>query len=218
MTALALLLACGGPTPAHPPAPSTAPEAPAPVAPAAPAPVPPSDPWIPAVAQGWTRTDTVEHDFDGDGTDDIAVVLTPDEGSAHPERLLVVALGRPDGFERVLQTPCIAMCPSCGGVFGDPYSGLEQIGERSLRVDNYGGSSWRWSTSYTLAWRDGAMAVVGYDSSSFHSSRPEEVDTVSVNLLNGRATSNDVAKRHDQGKIAADDCDAVGKLGTLELR
>lgn len=105
-----------------------------------------------------------------------------------------------------------------GGVFGDPYEGMTQVGERSLKVGNYGGSSWRWSSSYTLAWRDGAMAVVGYDSSSFHTSRPEDVEEVSVNLLNGRATKNGAVKRHDQGKVAADDCDAVQKLGSIELK
>jgi hypothetical protein len=210
------LVGCGS---ADLPAPAPAPEPSASPASVADAEPPESEhPWIPANARTWGRSDTVEHDFDGDGRTDIAVVLT-DDGADRQEvdRLLVVALADGDGFRRVLETPCIALCQRCGGVFGDPYEGMTQVGERSLKVGNYGGSSWRWSSSYTLAWRDEAMAVVGYDSSSFHTSKPEDVEEVSLNLLNGRATKNGAVMRHEQGKVAADDCDAVQKLGSIEL-
>jgi hypothetical protein len=176
---------------------------------------------VPAVARGWKAREEVRHDFDGDGRPDIARVVDRPEHEGppvEPDRLLLVALGTDAEPRLVLQTACIAMCQGCGGVFGDPFDGLEQVGARSLRVGNYGGSSWRWGVSYTLAWREGAMQVVGYDRTSFHSSNPDDEKAVSINLLTGKATANGAPRRHGVSMVRADDCDAVEALGSVELR
>lgn len=179
------------------------------------------DAWIPASLRSWKHEETVTHDFDGDGHPDVAITLTGPQGDnseSPPDRYLVVGLGTGSGHRLVLQSSCLAFCQTCGGLFGDPYAGIRQIGKASLQVSNYGGSAWRWSTSYTLAWRAGRMAVVGYDYTSFHASDPENVDARSINLLNGRAIENGAEKRHQARPLAGDDCAAIQELGRTTLR
>lgn len=215
---LLFLAACQPPVPAPDRAePAPIPELPPP-APAASTPAPAAASWIPSGIRGWKHEATVDHDFDGDGRTDRAVVLTAPQPRDEEDRYLVVGLGTENGYRLVLESPCLAMCQTCGGVFGDPFAGMALIGKRSLRVSNYGGSAWRWSSETTLAWREGHMAVVGYDSSSFHTSEPEKVDEKSLNLLTGRATLNGEPRRHGRGILRGDDCEAIGALGSTELK
>ena len=180
---------------------------------------PDPDAWIPAAHRSWTHTHAVEHDLDGDGKADRALVLTgPKRDDMGPDRLLLVGLQRPGGIQLVLSTACIALCTSCGGMMGDPYVGLTQVGTQSLKVSNHGGSAWRWSADYTLAWRQEQMMVVGYDSMSFHTGKPDDVKTTSINLLSGKASVNSgPLVRHSLKAMAGDDCTAVDALGAAQL-
>ncbi|HRD54252.1 MAG TPA: hypothetical protein PKY96_16560 [Flavobacteriales bacterium] len=47
---------------------------------------------------------------------------------------------------RVLQmrNDSIILCRTCGGVFGEPYEGIE-FKDDTLLIRHYGGSSWRWA-------------------------------------------------------------------------
>ncbi len=226
------LVACGGD--ATPPAASESPpvrsvkakapprapaEAPAAAKPAPAEPTAAVDAWIPEKARSWKKEATVQHDLDGDGNIDTAYVLTgPAASDMGEDRLVVVGLNDGTTTRLVLSSPCLAMCTGCGGVFGDPFAGMEQIGERSLKVANYGGSNHRWAVEYTLAWRNEKVMVVGYDRSSFHTSDPDNESTVSINLLSGKASvDGGPLKRHSVSAMAGDDCPAIDKLQSAEL-
>lgn len=178
--------------------------------------------WRPPTTKGWTVAAEVSHDLDGNGHPDHALVLqapSPAESMDTPDRMLVVGLSDGTATTLALATECIAMCQTCGGVMGDPFTGMDVRGKRSLVVGNYGGSNHRWSASYTLLWRGGAMVVAGYDSSSFHTSTPDQVDTLSVNLLSGKYARNGGAlQAHDLTAPKADDCAAIERLGNPDRR
>jgi hypothetical protein len=44
----------------------------------------------------------------------------------------------------------IIMCAGCGGIMGDPFSGIEINKDGTFVIQHYGGSSWRWSKYATF--------------------------------------------------------------------
>ena len=71
-----------------------------------------------------------------------------------------------------------AHCSTCGGVMGDPFTGIE-VGPKTLTVVNYGGSGWRWSADYRFDYsrRDNASQLVRVTESNFHASDPNVART-----------------------------------------
>jgi hypothetical protein len=145
------------------------------------------------------------HDFDGDGVNDLAIVIldpvppvVEDDHFVERARTLVMGLRQGAGFRAIQSSGCVAMCTTCGGIMGDPFMGIKARGVRSLTVSNYGGSRERWSVVYTIAWRKEAFYVVGVDTMVFDSLRPRDEQKKSVNLLNGRYTTSGTkrAKKH----------------------
>lgn len=121
------------------------------------------------------ETPLVEYDFDGDGIDDIAVVLEDTEiqaGNEDIQRTLLVALGMGDGtyhFPDYFDN--IVYGPNDGGVMGDPFVGLsldEEFG--TLGVSHYGGSNYRWSNTYHIAYREQGWTLVAYSGENFNAS------------------------------------------------
>ena len=179
-------------------------------------------PWRPSDTRGWEVESALTHDLDGNGHLDYALVLKAPEPSADfdtPDRKLVVGLSDGTTTTLRLSSECIAMCQGCGGMMGDPYAGMAVRGKQSLSVTNYGGSSHRWSAVYTLAvLSDGVFRVAGYDSSSFHTGTPDDVDELSINLLSSKYRRGDgPLRRHNLAAPAADDCAAVDKLSAASL-
>ncbi len=107
-------------------------------------------------------------DLNGDGIEDIAVVLeaSGSEPEQTPKRALLLALGA--GAERYLNVvinEAIVYRADEGGVFGDPLASL-RIEDAIVHLEHYGGSNWRWSNSYRIDWREDGWYAVGYTSTS----------------------------------------------------
>ncbi len=49
--------------------------------------------------------------------------------------------------ELVVRNDSLVMCQGCGGIFGDPYSGVEFVYD-TLKLYHYGGSNWRWAETH----------------------------------------------------------------------
>src|SRR3546814_15798848 len=70
-------------------------------------------------------------DLDGDGRQDVLLVLQK-QGAESSPRALMILRGAADGsFEQVVSNPDAILCPSCGGIMGDPLSEVEEIGRAS---------------------------------------------------------------------------------------
>lgn len=115
---------------------------------------------LPAGAWVW---DWVSGDLNGDGQEDMAVVSElPEEGdewNLGPERTLSVLLSTSEGYQLCQQTSNYMRRSNEGGVFGDPYSGI-QIEDGRLNIGFYGGSSWRWGEYSTFGWKDDGLVLL----------------------------------------------------------
>ena len=115
------------------------------------------------VPEGWELLDSVELDFNEDGTTDYVGVLQ--EAMVHMDgywtyqgypRILFAIAG--DGTKRYrlnFQDINLIRTRDEGGVYGDPYLPLTAEGV-SFTTHMYGGSAWRWSEDFTYTYREGS--------------------------------------------------------------
>lgn len=135
------------------------------------------DPFIPT---GYEALDYVAGDLNGDKKKDgILILKTPGEDSVMEEELprpLIVLIRQADGkLKQVLRNDKAIMCRHCGGVFGDPYEGV-QVFDKGFNLSFYGGSSWRWGYAYEFVYRPlkKNWLLVKESQSSFNSGDPEK--------------------------------------------
>lgn len=123
-------------------------------------------------------------DLNGDGSSDFVLVLErsetePDkDGFPLNQRPLLILVRQPDKSLKLAgRNEKAVFCSTCGGVFGDPFAGIE-AGRNTFTVNLYGGSNWRWSNSYTFNYsrRDKTWQLVRIESSSFHVFEPNKVE------------------------------------------
>ena len=120
-------------------------------------------------------------DLNADGfKDHVLVVSQPvDENAAWEEgagkRSVLILIREPSGELRLAgRNDLVVLCKNCGGVFGDPFAGVN-IRDTSFTVNNYGGSNDRWSYSYTFDYsrRDRTWQLVRVEDESFHALDPK---------------------------------------------
>ena len=120
-------------------------------------------------------------DLNADGRPDMILVTSEivpenaewEEGAG--ERSVIILVRESDRSLRMAaRNDIIVYCRNCGGVFGDPFAGVEVKGS-SFTVNNYGGSNDRWSYSYTFAYsrRDKTWQLVRVVDESFHTLDPK---------------------------------------------
>ena len=159
------------------------------------------------VPDGWLLERTRKGDLDGDGRDDLVLVLKmdaatnridntgfgPDVFDTNP-RMLVAALAEDDGsYRRVLADHSLVprpYSPTLDDFLWEDAGGGVEVKDGALRVSlHMWASAGTWFTSttgFTFRYRDGCFRLVGYDQSSTHRASGE-IETVSVNYLTRRA-------------------------------
>jgi len=123
-------------------------------------------------------------DLNGDGTRDVVFIVEPKFDENDPRaredegiRTLKIAIRVPGGGLKVVkESRKAALCRSCGGMLGDPFESLS-AGAKGFSISHYGGSSWRWMTTYSFAYsrRDNTWQLVEVEESSFHTSNPDDM-------------------------------------------
>jgi hypothetical protein len=138
------------------------------------------------VPQGYAALDTTSGDLNLDEYPDMILVLKKkDEAltsdvSEHPEKrpLLILTGGAGQTYTLAARSDNAVYCIDCGGVLGDPFTGVV-ISKGYFSVEHYGGSSWRWTRTITFKYvpteKDWYLHKDGGD--SFHASEPEQVTT-----------------------------------------
>jgi len=102
------------------------------------------------VEPGTRPIDFDSADLNGDGLVDFVVVLEKTRRDdvhdvERAERTLLVLVKTKEGFKLAVRAVDAIQPDDCGGVFGDCFQGIEAA-PRSIIINEYGGSSWRWST------------------------------------------------------------------------
>ena len=124
-------------------------------------------------------------DLNGDGTMDFVLVTEPlkpeaksDEDNGDERTLSILTRDREGKLTLAKSNREVVYCKSCGGVFGDPFAGIEAK-RNSFTVNNYGGSAWRWSESYQFNYSriDKTWQLVRAESENYHTSDPNKVKT-----------------------------------------
>ena len=93
-------------------------------------------------------------DLDGDGDQDVLLVLQKKTQAESAPRGLMILRSAADGsFEKVVENPSAILCQSCGGMMGDPLSDVEiHTGEFVLAFE--GGSRELWSRTYSFTYSE----------------------------------------------------------------
>jgi hypothetical protein len=93
-------------------------------------------------------------DLNGDGTMDFILVTElvkpearSDEDNGDERALFIIVRDAGGKLTLSKRNDEVVYCKSCGGVFGDPFAGVEAR-RNGFTINNYGGSAWRWSESY----------------------------------------------------------------------
>lgn len=124
-------------------------------------------------------------DLNGDGRGDFVLVLErenpavdADDFPVNQRPLLLLVRGADGRLEASKRNERMVMCSRCGGVFGDPFEGVE-AGRNTFTVNFYGGSSWRWKYSYRFNYSrvDRTWQLVRTEELSYHTSDPDKMKT-----------------------------------------
>jgi hypothetical protein len=104
------------------------------------------------VAAGMTPLAYEVADLNRDGREDAILVVgptpTPDDDFAASPRLLLILVRQPDGSLReAKRNQRVVYCRGCGGINGDPFSGLD-VGAGTFTVHYAGGDNLRWFLAY----------------------------------------------------------------------
>lgn len=136
------------------------------------------------IPAGYSVLDTTAGDLNQDAYPDMVVVLKKDgEESAETDvdnpvkRPLLVMTGGADGsYSLVARNDNTVYCATCGGMMGDPYTGVT-ISKGYFSVEHYGGSSWRWSriVTYKYSPADKTWLLHKDGGESFNTNEPEKV-------------------------------------------
>ena len=175
------------------------------------------------IPKGYDTLAVAKGDLNKDKRDDLVLVLRPDwelseieitEDSARMEpRLLIVLLNSGEGFKVAGKSQGAVLCESCGGVFGDPFSGIE-INNGVLLIHHYGGSSWRWSSTHKFRYQQTEFVLIGETKSSY--SNVEHCDELGDFLGTNYKDINFVTGDYEEKKIASDKCKLlVNKKGKM---
>lgn len=94
-------------------------------------------------------------DINGDSVDEyiVATGLDPNdsEWKEDRDRKLFIIIKKGESYVVHSTNSLVVLCSSCGGAFGDPFSGIE-TGTKWFRISHYGGSRIRWGRSYKFGY------------------------------------------------------------------
>ena len=140
--------------------------------------------------EGYFFLDSAKADFNADGWVDLALVMalknsqTAEESwKSDCQRGLLILERTFNGYKTSGWTPEGVLCSGCGGVFGDPYAGLE-FNKQVLNVKHFGGSNWKWTQNYTFRYQGGQWVLIGLTLDNFYGAKacPGEFGLAGRNL------------------------------------
>jgi hypothetical protein len=139
----------------------------------------------PFVEQGTKAIALEAADLNGDGRGDFVLVLErenpamdKDDFPVNQRPLLILLRGAGGELSAAKRNERLVMCSKCGGVFGDPFEGVE-AGRNTFTVNFYGGSNWRWKYAYRFNYSriDKTWQLVRAEEISYHTSDPDKMET-----------------------------------------
>jgi len=100
----------------------------------------------------FTILDSASGDLNKDGNRDLVLILRNNyekENNDTTRPLLILEGNNKGKYSLHSRNDNVVLCKSCGGVFGDPYSGIS-IKNEFFSIEHYGGSRYRWRRIITF--------------------------------------------------------------------
>ena len=97
--------------------------------------------------------DTLKGDLNGDAYADMLLLMRhqhESQSNENLERPLFILLGSATGYRLGAMSRTAVYCHLCGGVMGDPYTGMQIDSTGTFTISHYGGSNWRWTRNLTF--------------------------------------------------------------------
>lgn len=97
--------------------------------------------------------DTLKGNLNGDEFIDMLLLLRQQSEINSDENLkrpLLILLGTATGYRLGTISQTAVYCFLCGGVMGDPYTGMQIESAGTFSISHYGGSNWRWTRNLTF--------------------------------------------------------------------
>lgn len=145
------------------------------------------------IPKDWKLISKVQGDLNKDKLKDIAAVIEytgeyndgdNEEWTGQP-RILFIIFKKNDGtYKLSIQTATLIMRSDEGGVFGDPFAGME-YSRGSIVVSFYGGSAWRWGFTYRFRFQNNGWYLIGETELSAYTLTGES-ETIDTNCLTGK--------------------------------
>jgi hypothetical protein len=137
------------------------------------------------IPEGYQVYDTASGDLNGDGYEDLVLVLKSNIESVTSEgvRPLLVLTGKYRGyFDLFARNDKVVLCESCGGVFGDPYQKVT-INNGFLSIEHNVGATYKWSRVITFKYEAECKEMVLFEdkTNSYHASAPNKQTGFSSN-------------------------------------
>lgn len=108
---------------------------------------------VDSLRAGYAVLDSLEFTAHGRGFSVVILKNTEERADGPPWRwegvrpLLLYSTADDGNQELEVRNDSVILCLTCGGIFGDPYEGIE-FKEDTLIIHHYGGSNWRWATTH----------------------------------------------------------------------
>jgi len=166
-------------------------------------------------------------DFNKDGKIDIAMVLHDvREDTAlmgtdvrNSNRIMVVLLKTSDDWKLAVKSNELVMCKDCGGVFGDPFAGIEVSGA-VITINHYGGSAERWALSRKFRYQHNDFYLIGKtDDNTWINEMCDSLedmpgDHTDINLITGDRERKKISR---DCKILLDKKDQIKKMPLIKM-
>lgn len=158
------------------------------------------------IPQGYALLDSVSGDLNGDWRKDWVIVLKKsDEDSLaaigiETTRPVIVLYSDINGqLFQVHRADNLVYCLGCGGIWGDPYSGIEMV-PHGFKIYHYGGSNWRWTRNLTFVHSGNEFYLEEDAGSSF-----KMMDVADDTVISESEFSTTVRTSKDFGKVRMED-------------
>lgn len=129
------------------------------------------------ISAGFEVLDFAKGDINNDKLADYVLVCKSKkegEDGGLPRPMLLILQDANKKYKVAKRSDQSIMCAGCGGVMGDPFSGIE-IKDGNFSIQHYGGSSWRWSKDATFRFDGKNNWVLSNEKNiTFHASEPEK--------------------------------------------
>ena len=130
------------------------------------------------IPKGYQLLDSKSGDLNQDGfTDYIIICKSPNEDQEEMKRPLLILHGNSNGgLSLFKRNDNIVLCYVCGGVMGDPYTGMT-LKKNYFSVEHEGGSSDKWSRIITFKYNldDGSYYLHKDAGTNWSSFKPNKV-------------------------------------------